>query len=85
MTHEPKILQKGGVQTQSCLNIRDAIRLNDEARIRNGSPGSTGKLGSNPGKKSLVKSVTTAMLHSTIESKRSFEEEMEEKGLIHDI
>jgi hypothetical protein len=25
------------------------------------------------------------MLHNTIESKRSFEEEMEEKGLIHDI
>jgi len=63
MNHQPKILSKGCPQTSSCLNIRDAIRLNDEARIRNGSPGSTGKLGTQQkpgGPNSLVKSVTTA-------------------------
>ena len=48
--------------------MRDAIRLNDHIRIRNGSPGSNER-------RNLL----------TIESKKSFEEEMQDKGLISEI
>ena len=54
-------------QPRSHLTIRDAIRLNDHIRIRNGSPGSNERR------------------NMTIESKKSFEEEMQDKGLITEI
>jgi hypothetical protein len=54
-------------QPRSHINIRDAIRLNDHIRIRNGSPGSNERR------------------NNTLESKRSFDEEMQDKGLITEI
>jgi len=63
---QPKLLQTA--EPRSHLNMRDAIRLNDHIRIRNGSPGSNER-------RNLL----------TIESKKSFEEEMQDKGLINEI
>ena len=62
---QPKLLQTA--EPRSHLNMRDAIRLNDHIRIRNGSPGSNERR------------------NLTIESKKSFEEEMQDKGLISEI
>ena len=63
---QPKLLQTA--EPRSHLNMREAIRLNDHIRIRNGSPGSNER-------RNLL----------TIESKKSFEEEMQDKGLISEI
>jgi hypothetical protein len=66
----PKLL----TNPSNYLNMRDAIRLNDHFRIRNGSPGCSTSTTENNKRNS-----------STLESKRSFEEEMEEKGIISEI
>lgn len=67
------------------MNIRDAIRLNDHVRIRNGSPGTKSGEREKHKYKTLDVQPNTTTADGRRDPKVSFDKEMEEKGIMSEI